>query len=139
MKMYSSLRYPALAGVVCLCAASLPLAAEAVDISGDANGVIADKLPKKAESWAIHGPDGIYLQSNTSLISDDTSLPDGQYNYEVIGPLRGQDIRISRAKLLLDQGRSDEAMPRGVPTGVSETGSFLIVNGFVVSDDGATE
>ena len=139
MKIYSSLRYTTLAGAVCLGAASLPLAAGAVDISGDANGVIAEKLPKKAESWSIHGPDGIYLQSTTALISDDTSLPDGSYTYEVIGPLRGKDIRISRAKLKLNQGRPDTAMPKGVPTGVTETGYFRIVDGFVVIDDGAEE
>ena len=51
----------------------------------------------------------------------------------------GKNIQISRAKLLMNQGRSDDMMPEGVPIGVTETGYFQIVDGFVVIDDGTEE
>jgi hypothetical protein len=111
----------------------------AAEITGTANGISSDNLPSRAIAWKIKGPDGVCIRSEHTTISEDASLPDGQYSYEIIGYLEDEEIRTSKVKEQLNNGRGDANQPTGFPVGVIESGYFQITDGFVVTIDGAEE
>lgn len=101
----------------------------AAKVSGDAHVVSVDNLPPIARSMRIAGPDGLTVKSDSLVLTSGDPLPDGLYNYEIIGALPTGEGKWDAVRNR-DNGRSADARP-GPATGVIATGHFRIIDGAV--------
>lgn len=137
MKLQSKIMRISLAGIVLLNFTSALIAAE---ISGDAYGIFCNNLHNRVVAFKIRSPNGIVFESETTTISsEEGGLPDGQYSYEIIGYLDGNEIHTTGGKEQMNNGRETTEQPENAPLGVIESGYFRIAGGVVLSADGTKE
>lgn len=104
--------------------------AAAVEITGDSHTIIAYDLPDSAYAWQIRGPSDSLLKSRSAEISSTSALPDGLYQYQVMGYMT--PTKRSAAKAAMNNGRNG-AQPSSVGKGVIKSGYFRLHEGSVIN------
>ena len=101
----------------------------ATSVSGNKNVVQFEQLPSNVHLIHVLNQTGYSAQVNTGSLKSDEGLPDGTYQFQVLG-LHSE--RQKSYKQQLNNGR-DASSPQKAALRVLDEGRFELVNGVVVT------
>lgn len=103
----------------------------AATFSGDTSGISVQSLPANTVSLRVSGPEGFYVETESSSFSTENGLADGQYSYEIYAEVESVAVTADAG----NSGRGENAGRSGVTTDVVESGNFRLFNGAVVNNN----
>lgn len=110
----------------------LPISGQCTTVSGNSSEVTFNDVPAGTNIVNLSTPGGEVYSVDGLAMSIEPALPDGDYQYELIGnlPVTGQITEGEIRPADPENGRDVTITRR--PTGVLESGGFRIVNGIVL-------
>lgn len=115
----------------CALAIAISGAAQAIEIEGDSSGIDFTDAPSSSISLTVRGPAGFLLETEYFYVDADTGLVDGTYHYEILG-----ELEVAAAPIISNgsDGRGAGSVPTEIPTGVIETGYFILAEGELLEE-----
>lgn len=109
-----------------------PIDTQATTVSGNSTEIVFHDTPSGTTTVKIAVPGGEVYSVPSLAVSFEPGLPNGDYQYELIGPLSPSSQAMENLTSSADPANGRDETKKLHPIGVLETGDFRIIDGSVI-------